>query len=71
MNKLSEILKYVELGAWVITIFITAMFSYQILYTFFGLGSNVNTEQAIVRLYIAAVFFLVPLAIKGARHSIR
>ncbi|MFQ3196698.1 MAG: hypothetical protein ACI8R9_001931 [Paraglaciecola sp.] len=71
MRNLNYILKYVELSAWAITFFIVGLFVFQILYVFYGIDGVINAEQALVRLYIALIFFVMPLAVKGARHSIK
>jgi hypothetical protein len=71
MNKIREILKYLELTSWAIAFFIVIMSCFQILNTVFVIGGTVNSEQVLVRIYLSLLFLVLPLVVKGARHAYR
>ena len=71
MNKVKEILKYLELTSWAIAFFVVTMVCIQILYNLFLIGGKVNSEQALVRILISLLIILLPLVLKGARYAFK
>ncbi len=71
MEKFREILKYVELFAWGITIVIVGIFAVSILRTLYFVGGTIDEGTSTIMLYIIAVFFMLPLSLKGARSALK
>lgn len=70
MEKVEQVLKYVEVICWLLPIIFSGFFAKQIVQAFL-VGASTDPDRLIFLVTVLAVFVSLPLSIKGLRAALK